>query len=254
MALHARRGLILDLDDTLYPRARFVQSGLAAVAQYVAGTHGIPSDAAFAVLSRAHGSGHAGLELQLLCDRFGLPAALIPTLVDVIRTHTPSLFLSAASRETLEQLRATGWSLAVVTNGLPSVQFRKIAALRLTPLVDDVIYAEEHAAGGKPSAAPFRAALRSLELPADACICVGDDPARDVKGARRLGMRTIRLARPGVAPSRRDDADVVIEEIRQLPAAAGALISIASCQPDAPHAMPRVPAARSTLEVGSFCS
>ena len=44
-----RRGLILDLDDTLYPRERFVRSGFAAVARHVAAAHGVPADAAMHV-------------------------------------------------------------------------------------------------------------------------------------------------------------------------------------------------------------
>jgi FMN phosphatase YigB (HAD superfamily) len=87
-------------------------------------------------------------------------------------------------------------------------------------------YAEEHVAGGKPAAAAFKAALRSLELGAGQCVCAGDDPVRDVRGARALGIRTIRLSRPGTvrgaAPG--DEADVVIDSLRQLPRAAALLL------------------------------
>jgi HAD superfamily hydrolase (TIGR01509 family) len=162
-----RRGIILDLDDTLYPRERFVGS-----------LHDDVSDV-------------------------------------------------------LHALRTAGWRVAVLTNGVPSVQFRKIAVLGLASLVDDIVYAEEHVAGGKPAAAAFTAALRALELDAEHCISVGDDLLRDVRGARALGIRTIRIARPGVihpnaavalpgaTPPSREEADMVIDSLRQLPEAAG---------------------------------
>lgn len=222
----SRRGLILDLDDTLYPRERFVRSGLAAVAHHVSIQHGVDSSAAYALMSRTSAAGGAGQEIQALCERFDLSPALIPGLVDVFRRHTPSLFLSLEAADTLRELRADGWALAILTNGLPSVQFRKVAALGLTAFVDEVVYAEEHAPGGKPSAAPFAAALRGLDLSADQCVCVGDDAARDVRGARALGIPTIRMARPGVGVERADEADTVISSLRQLPAAAGLLMSM----------------------------
>jgi putative hydrolase of the HAD superfamily len=222
----ARRGLILDLDDTLYPRERFVRSGFAAVAQHVSAKHGIDAGAAYALMTRTLAAGGAGREMQALCERFALPPAIVPGLVDVFRMHTPSLFLSREVAETLRDLRADGWALAILTNGLPSVQFRKVAALGLTEFVDEVVYADEHAPGGKPSAAPFEAALRGLDLAAAQCVCVGDDAARDVRGARALGIPTIRMARPGVTVAPADEADTVISSMRQLPAAAGLLMSM----------------------------
>lgn len=221
-----RRGLILDLDDTLYPRQRFVRSGLAAVAHHVSVAHGIPADLAYATMMRAAAASGNGFELQALCTRFNLSRDIVPQLVQVIRTHTPALFLGDETAAALRRLRGEGWGLAVVTNGLPSVQFRKVAALGLAALVDEVIYAEEHALGGKPSPAPFRAALHSLELSASQCVVVGDDAARDMRGAKALGMPTIRMARLGMAVDAADEADVVIDSLRQLPDAASLLVSM----------------------------
>jgi putative hydrolase of the HAD superfamily len=221
----ARRGLVLDLDDTLYPRERFVRSGLAAVAHHVSTTYRIPSDLAYGVMLRASALDGNGAELQALCSRFSLPFHIVPQLVEIIRTHTPSLFLGHEVADALRRLRADGWGLAVLTNGLPSVQFRKVAALGLVPLVDEIVYAEEHAAGGKPSAAPFRAALKSLELTAGQCVCVGDDAARDMRGAKAIGMRTIRVARLGMTVDLVDEADIVIDSLRQLPDAASLLVT-----------------------------
>ena len=215
-----RRGIILDLDDTLYPRERFVMSGFAAVAQYVSAVHGASADAAYSILTRAHSSGLGGQEFQVLCDRLRLSRDVVPVLVDVFRRHMPSLWLNHDVSDALHALHKAGWRVVVLTNGLPSVQFRKIAALGLASLVDEIVYAEEHVAGGKPAAAAFAAALRSLELEAAHCVCVGDDLLRDVRGARALGIRTIRIARPGVTPAAGDEAEMVIDSLRQLPDAA----------------------------------
>jgi putative hydrolase of the HAD superfamily len=215
-----RRGIILDLDDTLYPRERFVMSGFAAVARHASAAHGVPADTAYGILTRAHHSGLVGHEFQALCERLRLSREHVPALVDVFRRHMPSLWLNHGVRDALHALHVAGWRVAILTNGLPSVQFRKIAALGLAPLVDEIVYAEEHVAGGKPAAAAFGAALRSLELDATQCICVGDDLVRDVRGARAIGIRTIRVARPGVKAAAGAEADMVIDSLRQLPDAA----------------------------------
>ncbi len=215
-----RRGLILDLDDTLYPRERFVMSGFAAVARHVGVAHGLSVELAYGILRRTYATARRGQEFQVLCDQTGLSRDVLPSLVDIFRRHMPTLWLNHGVVDALHRLRAAGWRLAILTNGLPSVQFRKIAALGLTSLVDEVVYAEEHVAGGKPAAAAFKAVLRSLELSAEQCICVGDDLVRDVRGARALGIRTIRVARAGVAAAPGEDADMVIDSFRDLPDAA----------------------------------
>ena len=221
-----RRGLILDLDDTLYPRERFVMSGLAAVAHYTQRAHGIDAGLAFGCMARVFASRHRGLELQALCERFGLDRAQVPMLVDLFRRHTPAIWLNHDAVAVLHELRAAGWHVAILTNGLPSVQFRKVAALGLAYLVDEVVYAEEHAPGGKPAAAAFRAALRALDLTADECVCAGDDVLRDVRGARAMGIRTIRVSRPHEPVTPAEDADAVIDSLRQLPGAASMLLEL----------------------------
>jgi putative hydrolase of the HAD superfamily len=220
-----RRGVILDLDETLYPRETFVRSGLAAVAKHVEGTHGIPADDAYHVMLRARAQGQAGVELQALSGRYDLSRRMTGDLVDVFRNHRPSLWLSHDVSATLQRLRREGWHLAVLTNGLPSVQKGKVAALHLERLVDHVIYAEDVVPGGKPSAGPFHAALSRLRVTPQQCVCVGDDPVCDIAGARAVGISTIRLARPGVVPPAAAEADLVIESLRDVPSAAAALLA-----------------------------
>jgi HAD superfamily hydrolase (TIGR01509 family) len=220
------RGLILDLDDTLYPRERFVMSGFAAVARHVEEVYGVAAELAYGMLLRAHRSALHGQEFEALCDRFRISRAASPALLDVFRRHVPAIQLSHEVADTLHALRAAGWRLVVLTNGLPSVQFRKVAALGLSSLVDDVVYAEEHVAGGTPAAAAFRAALAALDLAPEQCVCVGDDLLRDVRGARALGIRTIRMARPGVTAAPGEEADVVLDRFAMVPEAARLLLDV----------------------------
>ena len=213
------RGLIFDLDDTLYPRERYVRSGLAAVAQHVESHYGIPSDLAFTEMLKAEDS---RLAFQALGAAFDLPVDVNTELVAVFRNHSPMLWLFHDADAILRELRQRGWALAVLTNGLPSVQAAKVAALGLHELVDHVIYAAEHCPEGKPNPAAFHEALRRLELPAHQVVMVGDDAVCDIDGARAVGLRTIRIARhENYEPAA---ADIVLKTLGEVPRAAEALI------------------------------
>jgi putative hydrolase of the HAD superfamily len=220
------RGLILDLDDTLYRREHFVRSGFAAVAHHLAAVYGVAEQDANLVMTHALAHGQGALAFQAVCDRFGFPRDIVPSLVDHFRAHRPALWLHPDVASTLRTLRADGWRLVLLTNGLPSVQAGKVAALGLAPLVDGIVYAEEHARGGKPDPEPFRAALRLLGLPASQCVSVGDDVVNDIRAAKAVGVPAIRVARPDVVAMPDDDADVVINSLVQLPDAASLLLTL----------------------------
>ena len=217
------RAAIFDLDDTLYEVEQFVQSGFAAVAGELERRLSLPASWLLASLRRARVRGHAGQELQALCADHGLPYDLVPELVQVIRTHEPTLVLGPVAAAVLAQMRADGWRLGILTNGLPATQRAKVEALGLETRVDAVLFAEEHAPGGKPSRAAFDAALATLGVRAGQTVFIGDDLIRDIGGARHAGMRTIRVANLHIPARTEGDADV-IARLEDVPAVAGRLV------------------------------
>lgn len=216
------RAVILDLDDTLYPQERFHRSGLAAVARHVETQCGIPADRAFTTMLKAS-IADGGAEFQVLCDSFGLSPTIVPELIKVFRTHRPELWVAHDALDMLRQLRAEGWRLAILTNGLPHVQAAKVRALGLHGHVDHVVYAAEYAEGGKPHKAPFDEAVRRVGVPAHLCVMVGDHPECDVRGGREAGLRTIRVRRQEYGEIS-CGADVAVERLADVPAAANALV------------------------------
>jgi putative hydrolase of the HAD superfamily len=208
--------IVFDLDDTLYPRVRHVHSGFGAVARAIAGRFELDAAAVYVCLRAAHDRGERGYELQRMCASFGLTDALVPDLVHIMREHQPQVWLWHDAAEALHALRMRGWRTAILTNGRPSTQAAKVRALGLHELVDHVVYAEEHAAAGKPAPEPFLAVLDRLGVTAPNAVMVGDDRVKDVEGARAIGMRTILLARDE-APTHTGGADAVIGELSSVP-------------------------------------
>ena len=216
------RGLILDLDDTLYPHEDFVRSGFMAVAHHVERTEGLAAADVFASLVTSRGSGARRAEFQALCAERDLRADRVPAMLDAFRSHHPALTLPRATVAALTKLRLDGWRLVILTNGDPAVQRRKVSALRIGALVDSVVYAEEHATGGKPGAAAFAEALRRLGVSARRAVCVGDDPSCDIGGANRLGIRTVQVMTEGTAVDPR--ADSALTTLEALPRIASQLL------------------------------
>lgn len=219
------RAVLFDLDDTLYPYRRFVLSGFAAIARHLAACHGVEAARVFRVLVKAMRRGRRRRELQACLDELSLPHVAVDDLVTRLRTHRPSLRLPRPARDALDGLRPT-WRLAVVTNGDPAVQARKIEALGLQSMVDDVIYATEHGTRlGKPDVTPFEVALSRLRVARTRAVFVGDDEACDIVGAAQAGLRTMlvrRRAGPGIEPS---SADAVVRSVADVPRFAGRLVA-----------------------------
>jgi putative hydrolase of the HAD superfamily len=188
------RAVLFDLDDTLYPQRRFVLSGFAACARHLADAGHVEVRHAFRVLLAAWKGPRRGRELQACVEQFGLTESMVAELLEVMRGHPPSLRLPRGSASALSMLRPD-WRLGIVTNGMPDVQRRKVAALGVGELVDTVVFANEHGTGlGKPDPAPFLEALTRLGVPADRAVFVGNDEACDIAGARAVGMRAIHAA------------------------------------------------------------
>lgn len=222
----SERAVIFDLDDTLYPLERFVLSGFDAVATHLRTIFGVDRLDAWTTLLQAYHNGGRGRELQICLSRFGLPEAIAPSLVKVIRRHQPALALPVASRQLLASL-APGWRLAVVTNGVPDLQARKVAALGLTDRVDTIVYAETVGRGaGKPDPEPFLEASRRLEVGVSRTVFVGNDAVRDVFGAWRVGMRTIHFAGPAPVAGRSAlVADATVRSLIEVPDVAARLVA-----------------------------
>ncbi len=102
-----------------------------------------------------------------------------------------SLELFPMVMPTLEELKIRWPELkhAVVTDALRNKALKRMTLTGLVFLIDDII---SHSDTGefKPSPLPFELALKVLEVAPERCLFVGDDPGRDIKGAKEAGMLT----------------------------------------------------------------
>jgi putative hydrolase of the HAD superfamily len=188
-----RSAILLDLDDTLFEELSYVRSGFAHVARLLAADTGRSaqrlSDEMWSLLA-AHGRGRV---FDTVLANAGLEPApdRIRQLVAAYRAHRPSISLYEGVDEVLRTLRAR-CALAVVTDGDPGMQRRKVEALRVAELVDVVTYCLDHGAP-KPSVAAYRHALKAIACEIGEVLVVGDDVTKDLPAAEALNARFVRV-------------------------------------------------------------
>lgn len=94
-------------------------------------------------------------------------------------------------RELLAELRARGLATGIVSN----FDQRLIGILQGLDLKEllDVVMLPSEARAAKPDPRIFALALERLEVPAAEAAFVGDDPERDLAGARAAGLKAIEV-------------------------------------------------------------
>jgi putative hydrolase of the HAD superfamily len=192
------RGLVFDLDDTLYDERLYVQSGFAHVARLLGQTE-VEAAAIEAWLTAAFESGIRGDTFERLLRAF--PALGKRTSVDALvrdyRAHPPRISLAEGVAALLDALQQRGYRLGLLTDGPAESQGTKVAALSLgkwfEPIVITGLLGPEFA---KPAVGAFESIVRRWAIAPAELVYVGDNPEKDFVGPRRLGWRTIRLLRP----------------------------------------------------------
>ncbi|MHB6912786.1 HAD family hydrolase [Streptomyces sp. DB-54] len=96
-------------------------------------------------------------------------------------------------RDGLARLRADGWTIGVATNGASDIQRAKLTATGLDELVDGVaVSGDQEIRKPDPRLFALAATRCGVSLTAGGWM-IGDNPAGDIGGGHRAGLRTIWL-------------------------------------------------------------
>jgi HAD superfamily hydrolase (TIGR01509 family) len=203
----------VDLDDTVFAQADWLAGAWRDVARAGADI-GLDHDSFLAALESiaAEGSDHGAIidrALRAIDVREHELAAIVPGLVAVFSTHTPTALAPYPGfDDALAAVRAIV-PVACVTDGNPRIQRAKLRSLGLTDAFDVVVFSDELGREfRKPHIAPFQRALRELGVPAARAVHIGDRPGKDMAGAVNAGMRAVRV-RTGEYAANPDLADAV---------------------------------------------
>ena len=164
------RGVIFDLDDTLYSEKEYVRSGFKAVARWL---------------------GDEGFSDKLWIY-FEEGKAAIDELLHELKCEEKKAQCLEIS-ELMQSLKKRGIKIGIITDGRVSGQRKKIKALGLEEIVDDIIITDE--LGGvqfrKPCDIAFRIMQNRWRIPYEQMVYVGDNLDKDFQAPRRLGMGSV---------------------------------------------------------------
>jgi len=90
---------------------------------------------------------------------------------------------------TLLKLRQEGYKLGIVTDAPRLKAWIRLTSMNLDDFFDTVVCFED-TKQQKPNSLPFEKALKNLAAKPDEVLMVGDNIERDIKGAKKLGIRT----------------------------------------------------------------
>lgn len=199
------QAVLFDLDDTLYDHQHCSRSALAALRAALPSLQPVT----LAELERGHSDlldkYHAGVlagtltldtarlaRFNELLGRYGLtdPGTIAAAVRLYRETYVRSERLVPGTLALLEQLRAAGLKIGLVTNNPVDEQMRKLEQLGLLPLFDALAISEA-VGSAKPDPRIFAYVLDQLGCAADAAIMVGDSWPSDVLGAHAAGIRAV---------------------------------------------------------------
>jgi 2-haloacid dehalogenase len=201
-------GVLLDADNTLFDYDRAEAEALAETLALAA--PGVPREAAMAAyrvinarywkLFERGEIDTAGLQSGRWTDLFretGLSGSPIAAAETYVTRLSEKAHLLPRAAETVREL-ARRVRLCLVTNGLSRVQRERVAHSGIAGSFTAILISEE-LGFAKPDPRFFQAAATTLGLSPALLLCVGDNPAADIAGARGAGIDACWYA-PGGAP------------------------------------------------------
>ncbi len=192
--------VVFDLDDTLYFEKGYVASGFKYVSEYIGEKAGIPCDGLFKEMSEAFENGVRSNTFDLLLSKHREIEHLfrVEELVNLYRSHKPSINLIPEADDTIRFLKSKGFTLGIISDGLLETQTRKIQSLKLSTRFNTIILTDTWGSDyWKPHTRAFKE-MEMLHLGKRCCfVYVADNPAKDFKPAKECGWDTIRLRFPG---------------------------------------------------------
>ncbi len=178
------KGVVFDLDDTLYSEKEYVRSGYCAVENYI-GVSGV-TDKMWCYFE----AGKPAIDSYL--SEIGCSDEKEACL-RVYREHKPDIHLYDGVIDTLQALKDAGIKIGIITDGRVDGQKNKIEALGFSKLVDDIIITDE--LGGvqfrKPNDISFRIMQNRWRIPFESMVYVGDNLNKDFQAPKQLGMKAI---------------------------------------------------------------
>jgi putative hydrolase of the HAD superfamily len=209
--------MIFDLDDTLYLERDFVRSGFEAVGQWCAEVLGLSG--VRELTQEYFESGRRGDIFDAVLERLDVQNRneTVKAMVHVYREHAPDIALALDAVRCLSTLKGQ-FHLGLLTDGNSITQWRKIQALGIQQMFDEIVVTGDWGAEFfKPNLRGFRHLERQFNCPSANFVYIADNPSKDFTAPHELGWKTVRVRRTaGLYSQRLCPPELAMTEIKDL--------------------------------------
>lgn len=205
-----QRLALFDLDNTLID----LDQAFRVWAEEFADRRGLGREAVdWLIAVDRTGFPHRKVFFAKVRERFALPDP-IDELWSGYRRRMPQLVCCRSEvMEKLSRLRASGWRVAIVTNGMADNQLGKIRNTGLADVVDAWVLSGAEGIR-KPDVGLFEIAAKRCGMSLDGRgWMIGDNLVADVAGGCGAGLRTIWIDRGTSRPDEGHGADHVVSDV-----------------------------------------
>lgn len=214
------KAVLFDLDNTLVDFMRFKKRcSEAAIRAMVEAGLGMQEEKAKKLLFRMYKE--HGIEDQNIFEKFlrkvqgKVDYRVLAAGISAYRRLKASYMLPYPKvRETLIRLKEKGMVLGIVSDAPRLQAWLRLAEMNLLEFFDTVV-ALEDTGKLKPSKMPFEKAIKRLGFRPGQILFVGDNPERDIRGAKAVGMKTA-LAAYGQVTKGESKPDFVLKKVSDL--------------------------------------
>lgn len=206
------KGVVFDLDDTLYSEKAYIRSGYKKVGEYL----GI-EDAEYKMWNYFE-------EGKLAIDCYLEDIGRIDEkkkCIEIYRKHVPNIQLYEGILDLLYNLKNKKIKIGIITDGRSEGQRNKIRVLGLDKIMDDIIITDE--LGGiqfrKPNDISYRIIQCKWKIKFEEMIYIGDNFMKDFQAPKQLGMKWICLKNEnGIYSGECEEENVVysVDELKML--------------------------------------
>lgn len=184
--------LVFDLDDTLYPEAEYVRSGMQAVAKMLNKNFTLnSSETEMRLMEILEEEGRGKIFNTFLQEKGLFSKKILAKCVSAYRYHPPNISLDPDAIEVLSKYKGKKY---LVTDGHKIVQQSKIDALRIEAFFEKAYLTNRYGVvNAKPSLHCFKRILEREGADWGDLIYVGDNPAKDFVNLNLMGSTTVRI-------------------------------------------------------------
>jgi len=189
--------VVFDIDNTLYDEKEYFEATFGKISNIISkkANNKNAGEICSKILAefRAHGSQYPKFFLHI-AKLFNLNENFHETFYNIHKTVKANIILYPDAQMILDWSRKKELKLGLITNGAIAVQKNKIKLLKLKDLVNYICISRE-LGEEKPSIKPYQHVMKRLNTTPENTLYIGDNPHNDFEGAKKLGIRTVRLKR-----------------------------------------------------------